>query len=58
MAGTLGSPPLLHLGAGEGGEPRAEKPLEKEVRQEEDKKSGANLEREGDGEQAVGRRIE
>lgn len=48
----------ITFGRGEGGEPRAEKPLEKGVRLEEDKKAGASLQRKWYGEQAVGRQKE
>lgn len=48
----------ITFGKEEGGEPRAEKPLEKGVRLEEDKKAGASLQRKWYGEQAVGRQKE
>lgn len=47
LAERLGNlpPPLSHLKEGESGEQRAEKPLEKGIILEEDKKAGANLEK-------------
>lgn len=49
---------LPHICGRGGGKLRAEKPLEKEVRMEEDKEAGANLERKWCGEQEVGRQKE